>query len=41
MARMLEDAGVVALDLVGGSLSNNLCTPTMYDDLALFRNNFV
>jgi len=36
MAKMLEEAGAAALDLVGGSLSNNLCTPTMYDELALF-----
>jgi 2,4-dienoyl-CoA reductase-like NADH-dependent reductase (Old Yellow Enzyme family)/thioredoxin reductase len=32
--KILEAAGVAALDLVGGSLDNGLCTPTMYDKLA-------
>lgn len=31
--KILEAAGVAALDLVGGSLNNGLCTPTMYDAL--------
>lgn len=33
-AKILEAAGVAAIDLVGGSLNNGLCTPTMYDPLA-------
>jgi len=32
--KILDDTGVAAIDLVGGSVNNGLCTPTMYDKLA-------
>lgn len=35
-AKMLEEAGVAALNVTGGSLKNGLCTPTMYDSRANF-----
>jgi 2,4-dienoyl-CoA reductase-like NADH-dependent reductase (Old Yellow Enzyme family)/thioredoxin reductase len=31
--KLLDAAGVAAIDLVGGSITNGLCTPTMYDKL--------